>query len=55
MMNHLEEKSQATEAGFSSWRSVGSVASGLAARIEAQRHAPREEVPTFVPIAWAAE
>ena len=55
MMNHLEEKGQTTEAGFSSWRSVGSVAAGLAGRIEAQRQVALDEAPTFVPVAWAAE
>ena len=55
MMNHLEEKSQVAEMGFSSWRSMGSVAAGLVARIEAQRQAAQDEAPAFVPVAWAAE
>ncbi len=56
MMNHLEEQSRATEAGLSSWRSVGSVAAAWAARVDAQRRAASlEEPPAFVPVAWAAE
>ena len=55
MMNHLEDQSRATEAGHSSWRSVGSVAATWTARVEAQRRAVREEAAAFVPVAWAAE
>lgn len=55
MVNYREEKSQAPEAGFSSWRSVGSVAAGWAARIEAQRQVAHEDAPAYVPVSWAAE
>jgi hypothetical protein len=44
------------EDGVSSWRSIGSLATGWAARMEAQRdEAEQQSRWTFVPAVWAAE
>lgn len=56
MMNKDRVDEREREGGFSSWRSVGAVAAGLAVRVTVQRDeaAPLEE-PRFIPVAWAAE
>ena len=55
MMNDLQS-GRSVEEGFSSFRSVGSLAAGWVARADSQRRAvPADDEPRFVPVAWAAE
>ncbi len=55
-MNHDQATELDRDEAASSWRSIGAVAAGWAARIEAERHAVSfEDEHHFVPVAWAAE